>query len=110
MLIELIWTRLSYQFQQQFPMDDTLQMERLAPAFFTRLAERHGRIGWEYRFHDLPRQKLAAIEPTSWKPTTIDQHEGMILLLVSRLGELDVRDADFRLPFIKEGIEPDPLI
>src|SRR5262245_17746485 len=36
-LIELIWTRLSYQFQQQFPMDDTLQMERLAPAFFTRM-------------------------------------------------------------------------
>jgi hypothetical protein len=110
MLIELIWTRLSYQFQQQFPMDDTLQMERLAPAFFTRVAERDGRIGWEYRFHDLTRKRLSAIEPTSWKPTAIDQPECMILLLVSRLGELDVRDANFRLSLIKEGIEPDPLI
>jgi hypothetical protein len=109
-LIELIWTRLSYQFQQHFPMDDTLQMERLAPAFFTRVAERDGRIGWEYRFHDLTRKNLAAIELTSWNPTAIDQHECMILLLVSRLGELDVRDVNFRLSLIKEGIEPDPLI
>src|SRR6516164_6062958 len=36
-LLELIWTRLSIQFQKYIPMDDTLQLERLAPFFLTRI-------------------------------------------------------------------------
>jgi len=109
-LIELIWTRLSNQFQKQFPMDDTLQMERLAPAFFTRVAERDGRIGWESRFYDLTRKELAAIESTSWKPAAINEHDCIILLLVARLGELDVCDEAFRRFATNEGIDPDQLI
>jgi hypothetical protein len=109
-LIELIWTRLSNQFQRQFPMDDTLQMERLAPAFSLRFAERDGRIGWEYRFHHLTREQLAAIKPISWKPAAIDEHECLILWWVARQGKLDVRDADFRLFVIHKGSDPDQLI
>jgi hypothetical protein len=109
-LIELIWTRLSHHFQQPFPADDTLQMERLAPVFSTRIVERDGRIGWEYQFHDLTRKQLAAIEPTSWKPAAIDEHDCIILLQVARLGELDARDEAFRQFAINKGVDPDRLI
>jgi hypothetical protein len=110
LLIELIWTRRSNQFQKQLPMDDTLRMERLAPLLSTRFAERNGLIGWEYRFDPLARKQLAAIEPTSWEPEAIDEHACIILIQVARLGELDVRDEAFRRFTMNRGVDPDRLI
>jgi hypothetical protein len=83
LLIELIWTRLSNQFKQYFPMDDTLEMERLAPFLSARIV-RHGQtVGWKYWRHVLKKDELSSIEPTRWAPQEVNENEWVILQQVS---------------------------
>lgn len=110
LLIELIWTRLSNQFASSFPMDDTLQMEKLAPFLSAKLGNRNGARGWEYLQQTLNRDQLKSIEPTSWEPEQIDLNEWVILMQLARHSELDVRDLEFRDYAKKQGFDPDGLI
>jgi len=110
LLIELIWTRLSNQFKQYFPMDDTLQMERLAPFLLARIARRGQTIGWEYQQHVLEKNELMSIEPTRWTPRDVDENEWVILQQVANKGELDTRDPHFRSWAREEKFDPDEAI
>jgi uncharacterized protein DUF6602 len=98
LLIELIWTRLSNKFASYFPMDDTLQMERLAPFLSAKLGYRNGVPGWEYRQETLNRKQLKEIEPTSWEPEHVDEMECVVLIQLAQEGELDVRATKQRDP------------
>jgi hypothetical protein len=110
LLIELIWTRLSNKFASYFPMDDTLQMERLAPFLSAKLGYRNSVPGWEYRQETLNRKQLKEIEPTSWEPEQVDEMECVVLIQLANEGELDVRDTEFRNYAAKGGRDPDQLI
>lgn len=109
-LLELIWTRLSNQFKRYFPMDDTLQMERLAPFLLARLARHGDAVGWEYQHHELDKKELASIGSIQWAPPEVDDNEWVILQDVARRGELDIRDPDFRDWARKENFDPDGII
>ncbi len=110
LLIELIWTRLSNQFSAAFTMDDTLQMERLAPFLSARLARRGDRVGWEYQFDPIKRKQLAAIEPWRWEPGELDSNEWVLVQQVARCGELNVRDTEYRRYAAEEGFDADALV
>ena len=110
LLIESIWTRLANEFKASFPMDDTLQRERLAAFLWAKLAHRGDLIGWEYREHTLSRAELHSIEPTSWEPEAVNDCEWIELVQIAKNGELDVRDKDFRNFAEKKGFDPDKLI
>ncbi|SPP97817.1 DUF6602 domain-containing protein [Bradyrhizobium vignae] len=109
-LLELIWTRLSNQFQQYIPMDDTLQLERLAPFFLARIVPVGQAIGWQLQHHELDKQELASIKSTQWAPREVDENEWAILHQVANKGELDVRDRYFREWAQEEKFDPDEAI
>jgi hypothetical protein len=109
-LLELIWTRLSNQFKQYFPMNDTLQMERLAPFLLARIGRIGQNVGWEFQHHELDKKELAAIEPTQWTPREVDENEWVIMMQVANKGELDVRDPHFREWAREESFDPDGAI
>ncbi len=109
-LVELIWTRLSNQFQAQFPVDDTLKMERLIPLLDARFGKVGELYGWEYSSSEISRKQLSTIEPTSWEPRDADENEWVVLHQVARAGEFDVRDKDFRQLAADEGFDPDAII
>ena len=110
LLIELIWTRLSNEFGIALPMDDTLQMERLAPFLSVRFVRRGAEVGWEYRFNTLKSEQLAAVEPWTWAPDPADGNETVFLQILATRGEIDVRDAEYREFAAKEGFDPDALV
>jgi hypothetical protein len=110
LLIELIWTKLSNRFSTQFPMDDSLQMERLASLLSTRLAKRGAVVGWEYREDGFDRQKLSGTVSTTWSPDQTSEDEWVVLMQVANKGELDVQDAGFRNYAREEGFDADALI
>lgn len=109
-LLELIWTRLSNRFKRYFSMDDTLQMERLAPFLLARIARRGDVIGWEYQHHDLDEEELASIGSIQWVPREVAENEWVILQDVARRGELDTRDPDFRNWAREKKFDPDEVI
>lgn len=110
LLIELIWTRLSNQFNSSFPMDDTLQMERLAPFLSARFRRKGEKVGWEYRHEQISKEQLGKIEPTRWRPDAVDENEWVVVMQVARNGELDTRDPAFRNFAREEGFDPDKLV
>ncbi len=110
LLIELIWTRLANQFETDFPMDDTLQMERLAPFLSARLARDHDRVGWDYLLDPIERKQLAELETWTWEPGPIADNEWVVMMCVAKQGELDVRDVDFRRYAARVAVDPDELV
>jgi len=109
-LLELIWTRLSIQFQKYIPMDDTLQLERLAPFFLTRIVAVEPAIAWELQHYELDKKELAAIPSAQWAPREVDVDESVIMMQVAHKGELDVRSRGFRTYAKEEGFDPDAAI
>ncbi|MCA1359189.1 hypothetical protein I6F14_05240 [Bradyrhizobium sp. IC3069] len=109
-LLELIWTRLSNQFQQYIPMDDTLQLERLAPFFLARIVQAGQATAWQLQHHELDKKELASIESTQWAPREVDENEWVIMQQVANKGELDIRDRYFREWAQEENFDPDDAI
>jgi hypothetical protein len=110
LLVELIWTRLSNQFHAQFPVDDNLQMECLAPLISAHIGKVGEQFGWNYKHDKLPRKILSAIEPTSWEPEETDTNEWVLLMQVAKAGEFDIHDEEFRKWGEEDGIDLDALI
>ncbi|MGJ4993736.1 DUF6602 domain-containing protein [Bradyrhizobium sp. HKCCYLS3077] len=109
-LLELIWTRLSNQFKQYLPMNDTLQMERLAPFLLTRIGQTGQTVGWEFQHFELDKKELATIESSQWAPREVNTNEWVILQQAASEGELDVRDPGFREWAQNEKLDPDEAI
>jgi len=70
-IIELIWTRLGYQFAAAFSMDDSLKIENLATLLICRPVNNNGIRGWEYL--PPPANLLLPTPETAetWKPVEI---------------------------------------
>jgi hypothetical protein len=109
-LIELLWAKLRDRFGGVFPVDDNLELERLAPLLDARLMTKDGRTGWAYNEVDLSAADLAAAEPPQWKPEETDVAEMVIQLQIARHGVLDVRDHKFREHAAEEGFDADAVI
>jgi hypothetical protein len=109
-LIELLWAKLGDRFGGVFPVDDNLELERLAPLLDARLMTKDGRTGWAYNHVDFSAADLAAAEPPQWKPEETDVAEMVIQLQVAPHGVLDVRDQKFREFAAEEGLDADAVI
>jgi hypothetical protein len=62
-----------------------------------------GGLGWRYEVTTFDRQQLSEAKSLSWEPQEISSDEWIILMEVSRTGELDNRDTAFRLAVTKKG-------
>lgn len=109
-LIELLWAKLGDRFGSAFPVDDNLELERLAPLLDARLMTEDGRTGWAYKPMNFSAVDLAAAEPPQWKPEETEVAEMVIQLQVARHGSVDVRDPKFREFAAEEGFDADAVI
>lgn len=95
LLIELIWTRLVSQFSTRLLMDDTLQMERLAPLLSLR-APRQRQGPPFVKAHTLTRAELSTVKPTSWNPKAVTESQSVILQMTAAKGTLSIDSPAFR--------------
>jgi len=106
-IIELIWTRLGYQFGAAFPMDDSLVTENLAGLLICRPVDNDGARGWEY---DPAPGNLPLPKPNSgdiWQPAEISIDEMTMISICGGRISLDdpewidyARDEHLNLPEI----------
>jgi hypothetical protein len=110
-LLELIWTRLSFALEMEMPSDDTLQDEALHHLLSARLARSGDKLGWEYDYTELSKEKLqSAPAPRPWEPIEIDSNEYTLLTIATKQGQIDLSEPQF-LDWVRaEGIDADTLV
>jgi hypothetical protein len=110
-LLELIWTRLSFAIEMEMPSDDTLQDEALHPLLSARLAREGNKLGWKYNYTKLTKEGLqSAPAPRPWEPVEIDSNEYTFLTIAAKQGQIDLSDPQF-LDWVRvEGIDVDTFV
>jgi hypothetical protein len=107
-LLELIWTRLSFAIEMEMPSDHTLQDEALHSLLSARLAREGNKLGWKYNYTKLTKEGLqSAPAPRPWEPVEIDSNEYTFLTIAAKQGQIDLSDPQF-LDWVRvEGIDVD---
>ena len=93
LLIELLWTRLSNQFQQAFPMDDSLWEESLARLLEGTPVVLNGVRGWQLHSTSISKKNLAEIASEKWAPVEVSLDEMKLIVLAMDQGGLGLEDA-----------------
>jgi hypothetical protein len=90
LLLELIWTRLANQFRAQFPVDDSLSVEAIAPLLTGKFIVQGQQRGWMYYAKSLAIKQLAERENSEWSPLALSTEESALLQLFVLEGSLDL--------------------
>lgn len=93
LLLELLWTRLSNEFHAQFPVDDTLKMEAIAPLLCGKPIVERERRGWMFHAKTLTRKQLAQVEAQHWTPFEVSLGENVVFGIAMNNGGLALDDA-----------------
>jgi hypothetical protein len=97
LLLNLIWTKLSYGFELPAWFDHDLGMERFSPLLSGIAVQRENLSGWEYSSHEYTRRELEsreAVPEQEWRPVTVTPFQEALLFALG---------AD-------DGISPEELI
>jgi hypothetical protein len=94
LLLELLWTRLSNEFQARFPVDDTLKMEAIAPLLCGKPIVDRDQRGWMFYAKTLTRKQLAEIETQHWTPFEVSLEENVVFAMAMNHGGLALDDED----------------
>jgi len=93
LLLELLWTRLSNEFQALFPVDDTLQMEAIAPLLSGKPVLEKERRGWMFYAKTLNKKQLSEVEAQHWTPFEVSLDENVVFSMAMNHGGLALDDA-----------------
>lgn len=92
LLLELIWTRLGNEFNAQFPVDDSLVKEVIAPLLAGEVVTDGSVRGWMFHYSTLSKEQLAHTPADRWEPVAITPEEYVIFGMAMNLGGLDLND------------------
>jgi hypothetical protein len=114
-ILELIWTRLSYDQPLAELFGDDLELEGLAPLLSARPvpapeASDLNRWGWIYRVHKRTKAQLRdspATEP--WEPVELDAFQHVIISELCK-EDIDVTEPAFTAAVAREGLAMDAFI
>lgn len=82
LLLNLIWTKLSYAFELPTWFDHDLGMERFSPLLSGIAVQREGLSGWEYCSHEPTQRELesrGAVFEQEWRPVTVTPFQEALL-------------------------------
>lgn len=92
-LLEVIWTRLSYMFEE-LPMEifgDDLEMEPATLFLSCRIKQINEHFGWEYDYFDAKSNTLKDnTETKDWSPIFINETQHVIISELCSKGEIDL--------------------
>ena len=109
LVLELIWTRLSYEHAIAPLFGEDLDVEVLAPLLDAEPAQSAALPsgwGWRYESHDLSKKRLAGPNREPWSPIELDAIQFPIVNRLCRQ-DIDSDNPEFRSYLEGEGLDPD---
>jgi hypothetical protein len=98
-LLELIWTRLSYDCPMPALFGEDLEFERMSPLIYAQPEEREdqpGSYGWRFRVANIGKKTLAQLEASEdWEPTILSVDQYVVIDQLCKGQEVDASDKDF---------------
>ena len=94
LMLELIWTRLTYEKQiSLFGFDSDLNVEILKLLLLAKAVERNGEVGWYYEHFYMPPEILDRIPMMdSWQPIELNEGEHIALTIIILMENSGVTD------------------
>lgn len=105
LLLELIWTRLGNEFNAQFPVDDNLVKEVIAPLLAGEVVIDGSARGWMFHYSTLSKKQLADTSPDQWEPVSVTLEEHVIFGMAMDLGGLDLNDQSLQEGAVQSGLD-----
>lgn len=113
-MLELIWTKLSFTRDVAELFGDDLDTEVLSMLIRGRIAEdpeAAGRWGWEYQTYDLAKSTLDKVAPLeAWEPQALDAFAFQLLVQCDVDGSLDLDDPDIQAAITEAGTTEDVVL
>jgi hypothetical protein len=94
LLLELLWTRLANEFDAYFPVDDSLEIEAIAPLLAGTVIFAHHQRGWHFTAIPISKKQLIEVAGDRWMPLEISLEEGVIVQMALAHSGLDLNDEE----------------
>jgi len=96
LLLEFIWTRLSYRFDLSSDIfGEDLENEGFNALLSMKAIQQGNKQGWLYEHFDLSKEKLKENTNKPWSPVEVSEIEVTILFALSRKDKIDINEPDF---------------
>lgn len=112
LILELIWTRISYSKPVVAIFGDDLEVERLAPLLDARPQPREPGSklwGWNYRMESLSPSQLKGLDFDDWQPVVIDENQNAVISILCN-EDIRVTDPEFQQFLFRKGVDPETFI
>lgn len=111
LILEMIWTRLSYQIKVENLWGEDLSIESFAHFLSAKIKTVGERIGWEYKYTPISEELLKAREPQDeWSPTIVSSAQFIIFNRLCNEAEESINDSSLRDYIEKQGEDFDQFI
>ncbi len=96
-LLELIWTRITYSFKIFISgYNDDLKIEKLKKLLYAKAIAYNNQIAWGYEYTEIPKKWLSSSSPFDvWQPTKLDDKQASFLLYLLENPEIDMTNPEF---------------
>jgi len=104
LILELIWTRLSYQINVGNLWGEDLSIENFATFLSAKIKTEGGLTGWEYKYTPISEKALKERESESeWSPTEVSSTQFVIFNRLCNGEEENVQNSEFRDYIERQG-------
>ena len=95
MILELIWSKISFYFNIKMPWNDELDMENLKPLLTAQAMKHNSDVGWYYKIIDITEKNLLREDDQKWEPKPFGKVEIAVAQLIGATGGYLLLDDEF---------------
>lgn len=108
LLLELLWTRLSREYNVGNLWGDDLDVEVLKPYFLTGAIKNDDHFTWDIKYMDIPEGKLKVLGDTvPWNPTTLTAEQLAVMQLLLSGNRVSVNDPEIGALLDEANLSPE---
>lgn len=111
LLLELIWTKLTNEFDVSFPWGEDLNDENLARLLAGKIKHQGDVVGWDYKYIDVPDHFLQNRAPRKlWEPLFVDADQFAVFKVLCKKGSINIKEDDFIDFLLESNLDRDEFI
>lgn len=86
LILELIWSKISFHFDIEMPWGDSLHMDNVKPLLVAKAVRVEDKVGWMYNSIEFKENRLKRDDNNVWEPATIGKAEMSAINIMAMRG------------------------